>query len=309
MGLAAALITPYAPLVGVPLAAYALGRLASSGHAPLAVVTALAGAGAVAIVDPATAVFTVPALLLAGPGVVWGVKRWPAVRVMVVLAFVLFGASLASDAIAMAADGTSIMAEAARSAAEAVRIMSDAFSTMRDPAAARALQAQLASLSQTVALMWPSSYFETAALTSVFAVILAARAATMAGLEVNRPPRLAELDLSVHFVWPVAAGLLLLAASPFVDGESRIALAIGANMLVGVRLAFLAQGMGVATAVMKRVGFGLPARAVGYVFLLLADLLTYSVSVVGLADMWMNFRRLPRESGRSGGPEVSEQAS
>ncbi|TLM78951.1 MAG: DUF2232 domain-containing protein [Actinobacteria bacterium] len=308
-GVIAAFAARFVPVVGVPLAAMALASLAGSGQVALAVVTALAGAAAASWTDPYAAVFVVPALLLAGPGVVAAARRWPPVRVMLVLTGALFAASVASDALSFAAQGTSIVAQSAEAASQVVKVFGEALATTGDAATVKVMQAEIASLGKLVAMMWPSSYFETAALTAVLAVIAATRAAAARGAQVNLPPRLAEVDLSVHFVWPVAVGLLLLAASPVVDTDSRIVLAAGANLLVAARLAFLVQGMGVASSTMRKMGIGGPGRVIGSVMLLVADFLTYAVSVVGLADMWMNFRRLPRESGRHGGPEVSEEAS
>lgn len=303
-GVAGAVLALAVPVVGIPIAGFALASLAAGGRTRTAVATAVVAAAAAALLAPASAIYLAPALLLAGPVAVWAVERHSAVLVVAGLTLALFVASVGSDAVALAMRGESIVGEAHRAAAEAARVLEQVAARTGDASTARVFQAQVQSMSNTVFMLWPSGYFEMAAFTALLVVLAAVRAALARGVEVNNLPRLAELDVSVHVVWFVVASMLLLAGAVFLGEGAELATAVGANVLLAVRLPLLAQGMGVASAAIGRTGMGRVGRAAAYAALLLLDLLFYVVSFVGLADMWINFRRLPRGQGgtRTPGP-------
>ncbi len=303
-GVAWALFTLVLPVVGVPLAAAALASLALGGRHRLAAGTAVVGIGVTAVLSPPSAVFTAPALL-AGPASVWALRRYRAASVLVVLTVTLFAAAVGSDSLALALDGRSIVSEAKVAAEKAATFAGDAVTRLADDSTARLVREQLHSLSATVFMLWPASYFETAALTALLAVLAVGRAASLAGASVNRLPRLSEVDVSVHIVWFVAVAMLLFAASPLVPAGSRLLAAVAGNMLLMARLPLLAQGAGVTAAALGRLRVGRMGGVVAFVFLAVAEIALYVVSIVGLADMWMNFRRLPRESGRA--PETAPE--
>jgi hypothetical protein len=62
------------------------------------------------------------------------------------------------------------------------------------------------------------------------------------------------------------------------------------------------QGIAVFAGVYQRVGLGRFSRSLGYMLLGVAEVLLPLVSLTGLADVWVNFRRLPREKVADGGP-------
>ena len=120
------------------------------------------------------------------------------------------------------------------------------------------------------------------------------RPAGRAGAEVARLPRLKDVDLSFHLVWPAIAGLAMVAYGIWQARLAGPVGAIGLNLLLLVRPALFFQGMSVFAAGYDRLGSGRLMRAIGYVLLVTLEWLFPGVSIVGLADLFINFRKVPR---------------
>lgn len=284
------------PVAGIPLAAYALAALVSAGRKRSAVAAAVVAVAVTTLLSPPSVLFVAPALVAGGLASVWAVRRFPAVWVVMGLAAILFVASVGSDAMALALRGESLVSEAQRVADEVARALTGMAGQM-DPASTRTTAAEVQSLSQLAFMLWPSSYFQMAAITALLAVMTVIRAALSRGLDVNKLPRLDAVDITVHVVWFVAGALLLVAAADLLGDARWVALAVAGNVLLVIRLPLLVQGMGVVTSAFEKVGIGRLGRAVGYGILLVLDTLFYVITAVGLADLWVNFRRLPRGQG------------
>jgi hypothetical protein len=69
---------------------------------------------------------------------------------------------------------------------------------------------------------------------------------------------------------------------------------IGTNALLIVRPLLFLQGVAVFSSLYRRMGAGKIAKSVGLVLLTLTEFFIPSVSLVGLADLFANLRRLPR---------------
>jgi hypothetical protein len=159
-------------------------------------------------------------------------------------------------------------------------------------------------LADTALLLWPSAYFQTA----LFTAFLTVAAIAWAARRVGRPldlPCFSELDLSIHVVWALIGGVVLLAAASLA-GDRGVLFAAGLNLVAGVRALLLLQGLAVASWVMRRFRLGPFARLALLGVLIVVDTLFFFVSVVGLVDMWANFRRLPRggTSENAGNPRA-----
>jgi hypothetical protein len=298
---AAALLAPSLPMVGIPLGALATGWLSYKYGARAGIVTAVIATAAVtalsAAVVPsasASAIFTLPALLAAGPGTVWALKRYSATSVATALVGVLFAAVVASMWAQAAMMHTTVIA---RYLAEA-NVMADAFARVfasQDVSATAAFNARLAPLLKERAMLWPSDAFLTAVLVAALAVPVVSLLGRRMGASVASLPPLADLDLSFHLVWPTIAGLALLAADALGSGDRGWAWATGMNLLAIARPALFVQGLAAFAALYRRVGVGLFGRLVGFALLALSELVVPSVSVVGVADLFFNLRKLPRD--------------
>jgi hypothetical protein len=304
---AGAVLAADLPFAGVPLAAGALGWLAyrygyaaASGAAVLATAVSCLVAGSWVV-----AVLVAPALLAAGPLAAWALTRWPAMWVIVGVTLVVLAASVALDASVAAVNGKAFSEErrAESSAMREIVVQSAARSGSADTEAAAEIADQVARGWLT---MWPSLYLYVAGLTAVLAVPAVSRAGRVLGREVRALPPLPELDFSLHIVWPAIAGLALLAAAVYLrrpDGWMQV---LGANMLLIVRPVLFFQGVGDFAALYRKAGVGRLARFLGFVLLGLSESAVPSVSIVGLVDLFANFRKLPR--GGEGAPKEAAPA-
>jgi hypothetical protein len=212
----------------------------------------------------------------------------------------VLAAAVALDVSVAGLDGKSF-AEERRVESAAMRelvVQSAARSGSADPAAALEIADQVARGWLT---LWPSLYLYVAGLTAVLAVPAVSRAGRVLGREVRVLPPLPELDFSLHVVWPAIAGLALLAAAVFLRQPEGWMQVVGANMLLIVRPVLFFQGVGDFAALYRKAGVGRVARFLGFVLLGLSESAVPSVSVVGLVDLFANFRKLPR--GGEGAPQ------
>jgi hypothetical protein len=297
--LAAALLAPSFAVIAVPLGALATGwlsyRFGTRAGVVAAVIATSVVTAAMAAVSPqsaASALFTLPALLAAGPGTVWALKRWKLTSVIAVATAIMFVALVASLSLETAVAHTTI----AREWDAAVRPgFEQAIKSAASQPGGQATAKQMAAWLPYALLLWPSSLFLITALTAAFAVPAVSWLGRRMGAAVATLPALADLDLSFHLVWPSIAGLALLAVDAIGKGSSGLALAVGANLLIAVRPALFIQGMAAFASLYRRVGVGRFGRAFGFFLLGISEAAVPSVSVVGVADLFFNPRKLPRD--------------
>jgi len=297
---AGAMLAADLPFVGLPLAAAALGWLALRKGPVVASVAALAATAiTVPLLGWQPAVYIGPALVAAGPGTAWALKRWSVVRVVAGLTVVLVAVAVGYDAVVAAVSGSTFLAArtAEASAMKAVVLQSGAQSGT-DAKTVRELADQVA---QLWLMLWPALYLYVSGLAAVLSVPLVSRLGRTLGEPVSEVVPLAELDLSIHAVWPTIAGLALLALAAYQHQPAGIAQAVGLNLLLAVRPVLFFQGLGDFAALYRKAGVGRFARGFGFTFLVLSEFAVPSVSVVGLVDLFANLRKLPRaDTARTG---------
>lgn len=307
-GTIGASLAPALPFVGVPISATALGWLAyKHGFAP-SVIAALATAVAGTLLAGGwqALAFNVPVLVAAGPGCAWALMRWPSVRTIVLLGVAMFAAGVLYQTLVGMGEGRSFLAsqrfQAAQAGALMVAILKATGST--DTVALEKTAEQYA---RTSYLAWPSMFAYTYALAAALAVPLVSRMASTLGRTVNRLPALADLDLSLHIVWPAIAGLAIVAVATFMRQTESLLWGVGFNLLLLARMPLFVQGLGDFAALYRKAKVGRIGRAFGFTFLTISEVVIPSVSVVGLVDLFANLRRLPRRgptprTGLEGGP-------
>jgi hypothetical protein len=304
---AGAVLATDLPFAGVPLAAGALGWLTYRyGNVSAIVATVLSTAAACFVAGSwLPALFVAPALLAAGPLAAWALTRWSALLVIVGVTLLIMGAAVSLDVTVAALNGRSFAQErqVESAAMRQLLVQRGAVPGTADPAAVADVADQVARLWLT---LWPSLYLYVAGLAAVLAVPAVSRAGRALGREVAALPPLPELDFSLHVVWPAIAGLALLAAAAFAGRPDGWMQALGANLLLIVRPVLFFQGVGDFAALYRKAGVGRVARFFGFLFLGLSELVVPSVSIVGLADLFANFRKLPRGGeGVPAGPAVA----
>jgi hypothetical protein len=288
-------LTAVMPLLGLPIAAAGLAGLAYRRRLLLAAAVSSAGVAAVAVLSLANVVFAVPAVTV----VLLAITLLPNVDVQVVgamLVLVLTGAAIGYDFVVDRAMGTTIPAQVAKDTALMMNSFVKALGTSASPDVIAQLRSSMLLMQQAI---W-STYFETAVIIAVLVIIAVAWAARRLGQPLN-VPRLKDIDLSPHVLWPLVVGVFGLAASHGTFAWASLAGIVGLNLAMCARTLLFIQGMGVSAGVLDRSRIGSFGRIAGLIALALLDALTFAVTFAGLVDFWVNFRKLPRD----GVPAVS----
>lgn len=277
------LVPPALAIIGLPLVAAGVAGLAYRGRVKNAVIAVAIGMAAVALVSLVDVIYMLPALTIVMLAVV-ALPRIDAQWVGALLTTVLGLAGAAHEYVLMLAAH-----ETPESLAN--KVVSLVSSGQATNAATQQTNRELVSLLIT---LMPMEFFFTGFVTAIAVVMAIAWAAKRSGRGV-KVPSLAKLDLTPHILWPFIVGLLVLAASYGSLPYATTLYAIGLNMLLCVRAPLALQGFGVAAGVLDRAGVGLGGRILALAALAALDVFTLSVSLLGLLDFWINFRRLPRD--------------
>lgn len=146
-----------------------------------------------------------------------------------------------------------------------------------------------------VGLLWPVAYTVTALLEFLCAYAGAAFAAQRRQSPRVEAPRFAEFDLPLWVVAIFVASVAGLAAGlsvPVLSGDP--VLMVMGTLLLSLRFAFAAQGFAVLVWVVQRRKASSAAFALALVAAAYLEAQFIVMSIVGLLDVWSNFRRLPR---------------
>lgn len=288
---AAGFIMPAIPYVGLPMAAFALGWIAYRFGSVPSIAVALVAAALVAVFGPTVmgiglldALFVAVALLVAGPGTAWALRRHSALSVVAFTSLIITGAYLVAP----------IGAQTLKDSLVFTRAFLDTLATSGQVADPAALKASAAALLAETTIVWPSRVAYLMGIGMLLAVPLVSRAGRALGQQVNRYPALAEADLSFNLVWPTIAGLALVAAGSYWGAGRGMLYAVGLNLLMVVRPALVLQGLSVFAALYRKIEVGRVMRTLGFALLGLTEILLPSVSVLGVVDLFMNLRKISR---------------
>lgn len=299
----ALLVVGIHPIVGLPLSAACLAAASLQGHGIVAWISALLGAIAatwaagmsmyvifmpLAGVPVAKHVPYVHAawlfFALAASGIIlprWLTRR-SALSATAVLALALSGAQFAAL--------TSLAADAGMSAGAYVTSAArEVFSVAAAPAG----------FTDAFAEGWPATLVSMNGLASFLTVAAVSSVGARLDPHIHKIPPLAELDLDARVALLAIAPLALMAAGRFTSTEALVTVAT--NVLVVARIVFLLQGVAVFAGLYRKANLPKPLRVAGFVLLGVVEAFVPAVSIIGLADIWLNLRKLPR-----GGPLPSE---
>ena len=141
---------------------------------------------------------------------------------------------------------------------------------------------------------WPSAYL-VVALVEFLCALLGARASARRERPGTAMPTLAEYDVPVWLVGVLVADILGLTAVGLVPPAYTNAVnMVSANLLVALRIAFAVQGLAVIAWLIRSRHVGAFAGACTIVAGLFLEEQFYVMTIVGLIDVWKNFRHLPR---------------
>lgn len=283
------------PLIGLPVAGAALAGLAYSGRtllsaslgllAGLLASSMLYGLALPLLGSPVTVresvgqtALTIASLLVVGPVAAVLMKRVSAFTTAVVLT-----GALTADAVAKLAIPASIAGQSVTGYMEStLGVLASEMGTTEE-------------MVRTIISTWPGMYIAIGGLTALFVMVGVGAMGARFGVKTRGVPPLMVLDLDIRtVVLPISAIALLAAGKLPVQSASTLEI-VGTNLLLVARLVFFLQGIAVFAGLYERAKFARPVRMLGFVVLGVTEMFVPAVSLTGLADMWLNLRRLPRD--------------
>lgn len=175
--------------------------------------------------------------------------------------------------------------------------------------AGRGVQAELtlASAEPIMELIWPLTYVLSVAfdaLVAGFGSFLGSvkrpvpRDAAPSTVVPVRVPQISRFDAPLWSVGVIALSVLGMGAS-FADiPGAQLLRTVSVTLFLSVRIIFMVQGFAVALALVNRWRIGCVGRVAIIVFALWLEVM-FIMSIIGLIDVWANFRKLPREGSRA----------
>lgn len=295
------------PVIGLPVAAVALAGLVFGGRKAVSFVAVLLGGvigGALlyGVIAPAlgTAVaegepylytlLLAASLMLAGPVTVALMRHRSALETIVAVTAGLTALSVAELAVYAAQAGQTVSGYMQ--------------ATLGDLFAQSGATEEMLHL---FADIWPGLLVGANAITALLVVIAVGFAGARVGVALRRVPPLAALDLDVRMVvLPIAAIALLAAGRIKMDIAPTLEI-VGKNLLMIARMVYFLQGVAVFAGLYERAKFSRPVRMAGFVLLGVTEAFAPAVSLTGLADMWLNLRRLPRDGHTPSEPRTDDR--
>lgn len=199
---------------------------------------------------------------------------------------------LAADSALAASQGTSLNT-----------VMSQLMTTVQQDLGSGSIAelAQMQAMSGLVELLWPSSYVVTGLLEFLFVRFGARLAVNRVGAEKTGSVSLVDFDLPLWVVAVFVVAIAGVALELSLPQGSHVVLMVATNLLVSVRFAFAVQGLDLLVWFFRHRGIrGILPVLVGFLALYL-EMQFFVLTVVGLVDVWANFRHLDR-----GGHQVHE---
>jgi len=140
-----------------------------------------------------------------------------------------------------------------------------------------------------------------AAIPVVLAILWAAR---RAGVKLKGSPGIANLDFSPHMLWPLVLALALGASGRILNIGDGMLTDLGFGLLLATKVILFLQGFAVVAFFLKPMNIGRRGLFFVGVMAFIIDGPTWIVSIAGLLDFWLNFRKLNRED--ASGSQSSE---
>lgn len=158
-------------------------------------------------------------------------------------------------------------------------------------------RSQISSIESFVEMLWPQACLVAALVFVVCAHAAAYAGVRSAGKEAGREVQgagwsFSEFSLPFWTVAFVLASLACLAGGTYLAGGDSLLVAIGANLLLGMRLAYMVQGFALVRWLCEKYEVGYLLRACLILLGLYLESSFYVMCVVGLVDALADFRQL-----------------
>lgn len=278
--------------LGVFLAAYGLRELLEAKRVQGLGIGLVACAGVCAAAwfyDYSFAMSLIPDLVCAS-GIAWFMWRKQAnVTAVSAVVVVASAVSLAIDAVYASSLGYSIVTMVQTALEESVRT-----------AVGSDIQANLlvSQVMPIVRVIWPLAYVM-AAMMSTLAAGVGSYAMSVRCTGISRMPQIANFDAPMWCVGALALCILGLGASFAGIPEAETVRTVCTTGLASLRVVFALQGFGVVTALTAKRRMGCATRFLITFATVWLEAMCFAMCIVGLIDIWANFRKLSRDGSDS----------
>lgn len=167
-------------------------------------------------------------------------------------------------------------------------------------AAGTGIQAELIvrQIAPVLKALWPFTYVASAGMDALAAGI-GSYLMYVRTSGIPRVPAIAAFDMPMWPVGVLIASILGLSASLSGFPGAEVLLSASVTALMSVRFIFAIQGFAVVLTFANRFRFGCVGRTLLLVLSIWLETMFFIVSIVGLIDVWANFRKLTRGSQES----------
>ena len=167
-------------------------------------------------------------------------------------------------------------------------------------AAGTGIQAELIvrQIAPVLKALWPFTYVASAGMDALAAGI-GSYLMYVRTSGIPRVPAIAAFDMPMWPVGVLIASILGLSASLSSFPGAEVLLSVSVTALMSVRFIFAIQGFAVVLTFANRFRFGCLGRTLLLVLSIWLETMFFIVSIVGLIDVWANFRKLTRGSQES----------
>ena len=202
----------------------------------------------------------------------------------------LFAAHIGVDSAFALMNGTTL----SQTMAELIEFYRDAF-TEASPTSS----AQVQTVSAVAGILWPTAYVVVSS-----GEFLAALAGAHLALRRVKPERswegIAGYDLPLWIVVALVVAIAGLAIALTVPTSPQPVLMVSANLAMALRIAFAVQGAAVVAWLLRGRDLGAFARFLVWAAALYLEVQFVVLTVVGVVDVWANFRHLQRGAAPDG---------
>lgn len=282
------------PFVGLPLSAVVVGRLVFAGADTLAYLTIAAAGIASALFGITRPIMVVPALgaLLWSASALNKRRAWKVFVTATLVAYVAYLAAFSAGALLA---GRSPVDDVVAQVDLALEQMDDVFTGPGSDPIVRSSYGDLRETARAGLLaIWPGMNLVGMMLAVGLSLIWLSRLSIAHGILPKGPRPLVAFDAPWHVAWPLIAGLGIAAWALYADTEATVLAAIGFNLLLVAGAVVCVQGFAVTEATLRKYHLGIVLRLLVYGLLFWTNLLVPVFAATGAADLWVNFRKIPR---------------
>ncbi len=156
-------------------------------------------------------------------------------------------------------------------------------------------QDQLQVIKEILDYLWPLTFTLAALVEFACAYLGVSIASSRLGEKSFEMPKLRDFDLPLWVVAVFVVAVCGLAVATSVSlGFTQLLLMVSLNVIMGLRFAFMIQGLALISAFMRKRELRQFTRVLTFVAAFYLEAQFFVMSIVGLVDVWANFRHLPR---------------